>query len=207
MKDFSTSQGQAGTGKTVLQKIAQGIVGKMNMQPTTVANLAREFQSHNLQRVHLITMGELSGRAYYGPAAAVYDEAMLQLLRATGGEDIFMEQKNIQHTYAAPITAAWISTSNNINKFTNKGSAKGQWWRRLVPIPAPYDPPDKVNTALVEQILSSELPGIMHAAFHAFIEVCKTEDNPRKNIFAVPMCKKIYAAVKRIHFRYVRRIY
>lgn len=185
-----TPVGPAGTGKSVLMGIAEGMVGKDNYIATNTDSLIGRFHIATLRTGKVIALPEMNKRSFGINASGNYDKAMAVLKAITGRDTITMEEKFVQKSFSAKCDGVVIAGMNTISMFPSYGEEPGAWKRRLVPIPSPTVPPEKIDKFLADRIVATEMPGIIYEALRIFCECCEKDDAPLHGISAIPMCSK-----------------
>lgn len=141
--------GYAGTGKSILIKIAQALVGHANTRSTKMDCLSNRFETATFYGKKLIIFSD----------AAKYMEGVDVFKALTGGDPLRYEEKNVQPGQPFIYGGLVIVVANNPVQFDDHSTAMV---RRRVPIHIDkmLDPKDQDPD--IDLKISAELPGLLN---------------------------------------------
>jgi putative DNA primase/helicase len=158
--------GNGANGKNVSSDVLTRLIGKHNVSHVQLGIITERFQSHPLASAKVNICGELPTDIGHGQFHHI--EGMFK--SCVSGEDIEVERKGADK-YNSPCRARFILASNSLPTFVDKSDGM---WRRLRIIPYEVQIPlHERDTNLADNIISSELPGVMAWAVEGLAAIIK----------------------------------
>ncbi len=162
-------EGDGGTGKSVFLNVLQAMLGEENCSCVPPSSFGKRFALAALTEKLANIVGELPVEEGFTKIADI--ETTFKMIAT--GDRIRTERKykNDDGT-GLPAIARLVIATNKVPQFTDRSD--GVWDRiRIIPFNQRFRNTPRQNPHLAEELISSELPGVLNWAIHGLAELQK----------------------------------